>query len=150
VDEEGGGTTAESPDATSRPSGDASTFYKAYEGHATTLRAWLVAYGVGGPVLVLTNERLSKVIADAGHSRLLAALFLTGVTLQVLLAAINKYSMWLLYSSEGDQSLEDKWPYSWAAWISWQVWIDFSVDAACLGAFGYATYRILIDVAGAT
>ncbi|MEX2555817.1 MAG: hypothetical protein WEB06_09305 [Actinomycetota bacterium] len=126
------------------------TLYKAYEGHATTLRAWLVAYGVGGPVLLLTNERISSVIADAGHARLLAVLFLAGVSLQVILAALNKYAMWLCYYSDEEPQVEEKWPYNWATWVSRQVWIDLAVDLASLGVFGYATYRILVDVAAAT
>ena len=42
--------------------------YKAYEEHAKTLRTWLVAYGIGAPVVFLTNEQLSKrLLADLRH-----------------------------------------------------------------------------------
>jgi hypothetical protein len=90
------------------------------------------------------------VIAESGHAQLLAILFLAGVSLQVLLAALNKYAMWLCYYSDAEPGLEEKWPYNWGIWISRQVGIDLAVDIASLAMFGFATYRILVDVAGAT
>ncbi len=73
--------------------------------------------------------------------------FLLGVSLQVLLAGINKYTMWLSYYAAWDASVEEKRVYALAKWMSSQVWVDFVIDATTLLMFGSATYRILLDVA---
>jgi hypothetical protein len=57
----------------------------AYDEFAKTLRTWLVAYGIGGPVLLLTNETVRQAIAKSGAARCIAGTFLLGVGLQVLL-----------------------------------------------------------------
>ena len=69
-------------------------YFKAYEEYSKVLRTWFVAYGIGGPVLLLTNQTLAKAIKASGQGKSLAALFLAGVALQVVLAALNKFSMW--------------------------------------------------------
>ncbi len=73
---------------------DRAEYFAAYEEYSKVLRTWFVAYGIGGPVLLLTNEALAKAIKTSGQGRGLAALFLIGVGLQVVLAAMNKFSMW--------------------------------------------------------
>src|SRR5713101_4478781 len=85
------------PDTTLEAMTQAEGFYKAYEEHSRTLRAWLVAYGIGGPVLMLTNDHISLTLSGSGHARTIAILFLGGVVLQVLLTAVNKTAMWICY-----------------------------------------------------
>ena len=125
---------------------EAAEYFKAYEDYSKTLRTWLVAYGIGGPVLFLTNERISQTVLQAGNPRLIAGLFLAGVILQVLLAAINKTAMWICYYShdkEDDQEEEDSDPW-WcelAHWVSKQFWLDLTFDTASLAAFTIATWH---------
>ncbi len=71
-------------------------YYKAYEEHSKVLRTWLVAYGIGAPVLFLTNETLAAKLAGSAVAGRVAALFLVGVAAQVLLAAFNKTVMWVI------------------------------------------------------
>ena len=72
----------------------AAEFYKAYEEHSKVLRTWLVAYGVGAPVLFLTNDSLAAKLGASAESGEIGGLFLGGVAFQVFLAVLNKTVMW--------------------------------------------------------
>ena len=122
-------------------SGQAAEFYKAYEDYSRTLRTWLVAYGIGGPVLMLTNDRVARSLLESGHARFIAALFLAGVVLQVALAAVNKTAMWILYFADDDEELAGKWWCRAAQWLSRQLWIDLLLDLGSLTAFAIATWH---------
>jgi hypothetical protein len=74
-----------------------SEYYTAYEHYSGVLRTWLVAYGIGAPVVVLTNESLWQTLRTNGDSSAIGVLFMSGVALQVLLAALNKAIMWGSY-----------------------------------------------------
>jgi hypothetical protein len=50
----------------------ASNLFGDYDRYAKVLRAWFVAYGVGGPVLLLTNEAVRDKIADSRLVRCIA------------------------------------------------------------------------------
>lgn len=41
-------------------------FYEAYAGFARNLRIWFVAYGIGGPVLFLTNSEVWQKVSESG------------------------------------------------------------------------------------
>jgi hypothetical protein len=115
--------------------------YAAYEEHARTLRTWLVAYGIGGPVLILSQADVWKRLAASGSLRLIAGLFLSGVVLQVILAAINKSAMWACYYGELEPSYQSTRRYKFGRWLSEQYSIDLVVDLAGMCLFAYATYR---------
>jgi hypothetical protein len=116
----------------------------AYQSHSNTLRTWLAAYGVGAPVLFLTNEGIWKKIAASGEAGELAILFLTGVFLQVFLASVNKSVMWARYYGERTESFKNTRRFRIADWIAEQYWIDFLTDNASMVLFVYATYRAFI------
>src|SRR5438105_15853414 len=85
---------------------DGEGHYAAYAEHARTLRTWLVAYGIGGLVLILSQDSLWKRLAASGTLPLIAGLFLCGVALQVVLAAVNKSAMWAVYYGEIEPSYQ--------------------------------------------
>jgi hypothetical protein len=128
----------------------AADLYKAYEEYSKTLRTWLVAYGIGAPVLFLTNETLSARVLASPHAECLGILFLSGVSLQVLLAALNKSVMWACYYAELTPVCKTKRRFRFADWISQQYWIDFLIDAASLVLFAFATWRAFRIVFGST
>ena len=79
-------------------------------------------------------------------------MFLIGVSLQVLLAAINKSVMWACYYGETNEKYRSTKRYRFASWLSEQYWIDFLLDAAAMLAFATATYcsfSALMGAAGA-
>jgi hypothetical protein len=115
--------------------------YAAYEEHARTLRTWLVAYGIGGPVLILSQAAVWQRLATSGSLRLIAGLFLTGVVLQVVLAAINKSAMWACYYGEVEPDFQYTWRYRVGRWLSERYAIDLLFDIVGMCLFAYATYR---------
>ena len=80
-------------------------------------------------------------LAASGSLRLIASLFLSGVVLQVVLAAINKSAMWACYRGELDPECQSKRSYKVGRWLSERYEIDFFVDVAGMCLFAYATYR---------
>ena len=120
---------------------DGSEHYAAYEEHAKTLRTWLVAYGIGGPVLIISQDAVWKRLSESGALREIAACFLGGVGLQVILAAVNKSAMWACYFGEIDPKYRSTIRYSFGVWLSEQYAIDFVCDVVAMALFGWATYR---------
>ena len=55
-------------------------FYKVYEEYSKALRTWFVAFGIGGPVLFLTQQDVSNKIVESGNARTIVLLFLIGVS----------------------------------------------------------------------
>ena len=126
--------------------------YKVYEQHMNTLRAWFVAYGVGGPVLFITQKEFASTLIGSGESRLVGVLFLVGVLLQALVALLNKWVNWGLYYFDEDNEDDEK-PklQTLCEKISSKVWIDIIADVATLILFSVATVIVLSSVAaGAT
>ncbi len=62
---------------------DSDDFHKSYDDYARILRTWFVAYGVGGPVLLLTNDNVSEKLESSGRAPEILYSFLIGVALQV-------------------------------------------------------------------
>jgi hypothetical protein len=132
----------ESPHKIVGNAADEAQFLEAYGEYAKTLRAWLVAYGIGAPVLFFSNDKVSAKMAMAAETPLIAKLFLVGVTLQVVLAALNKTVMWACYHRERNLAIcKDQKFFTLMYWLSDQFWIDFVVDLATGGLFIYATWR---------
>ena len=119
-------------------------YYKVYEEYAKSLRTWLVAYGIGGPVLFLTNAGPRAELARSGASRCIALAFLVGVALQIALAALNKTLMWANYYAEITPGAGDRGFFRAVSWLSGQFWIDFLVDLGSLGLFGWATWMAFV------
>jgi len=125
-------------------------YYSAYQYHSNLLRTWLVAYGIGGPVLLLTNDTLWGQLTVSGQVSFVGKLFLIGVALQIFLAALNKAIMWTLYYGEGDQQFQKKWRYEIAAWLSGKIGIDLVVDIVSMVLMAWATVTVLGIIADTT
>lgn len=125
-------------------------FYGAYDHYSKVLRTWLVAYGIGGPVLILSSEPLLERMAGSGAAREVGILFLLGVGFQVLIAALNKATMWVCYYGELYSSHQEKLRYKAAVWFSEQFWVDFVMDVASIAFFARATYVVFEVVTIAT
>lgn len=128
----------------------AAGFYATYDHYSKLLRTWLVAYGIGGPVLLLSSDSLLARLSESDSSRSIAAFFLIGVALQVLLASINKTVMWVCYYGELYPDYCSKRRYRFCAWASEQFWLDFVVDLASMILFGLATYEAFEIFTGAS
>lgn len=126
---------------------DEKQYLASYAEYAKTLRTWFVAFGIGGPILMVTNasvaERFQKSTATPG----IAKLFLVGVGLQVLLAMLNKAVMWACYHAERNVDVRHGRLFRASYWICMQFWIDFLIDVASMIVFAVATigaFRLLV------
>ncbi|SDR10819.1 hypothetical protein [Pseudoxanthomonas sp. CF125] len=125
-----------------------------YAEYSKTFRAWMVAYGIGGPVLFLLNKDAPQAIAASPNVAWIVGLFLTGVVLQILLALLNKWAAWHMYrgalAMHLDQQGDTECDYhnlskSYRRWrfINKQSWIDYGVDLVSVMAFSIATWLVL-------
>jgi hypothetical protein len=122
---------------------DRKVFFQNYADYSKAVRAWLVAYGIGGPVLFVTNDKLTERVAKSGYGAEIIALFLVGVGLQILSAMINKWAAWHVYRGIGDAVYQANTPYKIWSWVNEQSWIDIWADLLALGALASATWRVL-------
>lgn len=120
---------------------DREAYFDAYQEYSKVLRTWFVVYGIGGPVLLFTNDAFTKALKASGEGKSLVALFLAGVALQVGLAALNKFSMWGIYFGEFKNDFKGTCRYRLSHWFSEQFWIDCVVDVLTLVLFAVATWR---------
>ncbi|MFW9439679.1 hypothetical protein ACE8C5_13860 [Xanthomonas euvesicatoria] len=134
-----GNVLAVSADAPPHTSPAEIAFFANYSEYAKTLRAWLVAYGIGAPVLFLTNSQLSAALKVSPHRDWIVDLFLLGVALQVILAFVNKWCAWHLYVGEYDLEFQSQRSYKFWAWLNERSWIDLSIDALSLVSFAVST-----------
>lgn len=120
-----------------------SSFYEPYAHFSRTLRAWLVAYGVGVPVLLVSQESIARAIIKAGTGSLITWLFLTGVAIQVLAALLYKYSMAYLYNSEGNSESSDTWRVQVAVWLSETIWLEALFDITSITLLVWGTFMVV-------
>lgn len=118
-------------------------YLEAYGEHARTLRLWLVAYGIGAPVLLVTNDVLFLAVLQSGVARQIAFYFLAGVGLQVVISTASKNSMWALYYGETAPRFKQTRRFKVAYWFSEQYWIDLLFDLVTLAFFLVATAKSL-------
>ncbi|MDI6451779.1 hypothetical protein [Anaerobaca lacustris] len=121
-------------------------YFDAYASATTNLRTWLVAYGIGAPVLFLSNDTLWQALAGAQCASCVGMLFLGGVGFQVLIALINKNAMWFCYYAESKPAFKSSRTYKVCAWLSEQFWIDMILDVLSIVFFIVATYRVFVAV----
>jgi hypothetical protein len=118
-------------------------YYQEYNEYATTLRTWLVAYGIGGPVLYLTQQNLPPEIQTSPHAARIALLFLAGVVIQVGSALLYKAAAWRLhYTQELITPRQQKPP--WAEWVEKHYWIDIATDGLTIILFAWATRWVFL------
>ena len=121
-------------------------YLQAYGDHSKELRTWLVAYGIGAPVLLMTNDALAIAVRASGDAKCIAFSFLAGVVLQVILSSINKGAMWSLYYGETQPTFKKSRSYKVSYWISERYAIDLLVDLATMALFAFATWKAFLAV----
>lgn len=123
--------------------------FASYADYNRTLRTWLVAFGIGAPVLFLTNEKLSEKLISAPNAKCIVFAFLAGCFAQVIIALINKITNWCEYYGEIAPEFKKKHYYIVADYVGRQFLIDFTADVITIGLFFYSVYS-LFDVFLAT
>lgn len=128
----------------------ADEFYDAYVHHSNQLRVWFVAYGIGGPVLIVTNVELWRTLAPTWPGKIAVVLFLLGVVSQILLTMTNKTLMWIIYFGKSHPKVQNRWWYKFSDRLSEVFWLDLVVDFLSIVFMITATVLVFIGVAGST
>jgi hypothetical protein len=121
-------------------------FFEAYAGLAKTFRGWLVAYGVGAPVLLLSQEATMNAVKSIPDARSLIIAFLIGTLLQVGLAWVYKLCMWWAYMEEIKSISQKDIRFRIVDWFTDALWLEAVVDLGSICLFAWATARILIGI----
>lgn len=120
-----------------------SGFYESYANFARTLRAWMVAYGVGLPTILLSQEHVGNLIRASSQGFTVTCLFLVGVIVQVVATLLYKYSMGYIYASELDPKLESSRIYRVAEWLSEAFWLELLFDLVAIVCFVWGTFLVV-------
>jgi hypothetical protein len=121
-------------------------FFAAYAEFSKTLRAWLIAYGVGAPILFFQSPDAWAALGKSGEVRPFVYAFLVGIAIQVLSALLYKSAMWYLYMEELQDIPATHWKARISAYVSSAYWLEIGMDLATVCCFGTATVRALIAV----
>lgn len=122
---------------------DGADGFNAYLEYNRVLRTWFVAFGVGGPALILVNEKVAASLSATGQLRLVVLLFLVGASAQVLGALLNKIANWYVYVCTVDPKLKGSPRQRFADWVISQFWIDIGIDFVTISSFGAAAWFLL-------
>jgi hypothetical protein len=125
---------------------DESGFYGSYIHYARILRAWLVAYGVGVPVLLVSQEFIASAIIRKGTGGLITWLFLAGVAVQIIEIFIYKYSQEYLYHDELGAELKNTRRLALAEWFSNTIWFEIVLDLVSMALFVCGTFLVVAAV----
>jgi hypothetical protein len=124
-------------------SNTADEYFECYAEFAKTLRTWFIAYGIGAPILFLSNDTLWGIIKSSEHIRLIGLLFLAGVFIQVLEALLYKNAMWYLYKGEENPKIKNKARYKAFYNISEYYWLEVLFDILTLICFVTGTWKVV-------
>lgn len=123
-------------------------FYDAYAGFARNLRTWLIAYGIGGPVLFVSQSFVTEALVKSGTARSVAYAFLGGVVIQIAGALLYKSAMWYCYQGELDPAFRESRRYRIAGFVSCAYWLELTIDLVTSALFVWATWRVLSVITG--
>lgn len=124
--------------------------YHVYSDYNKLLRTWMVAYGVGGPIILATNDTIHYVFSWYKYANIIVWLFLVGVLFQVIVAFINKWAAWQIYVGEYDGDHQASRLFKIWDWINDQQWIDFSADLISFCTLLTATVWTVVAISSPT
>jgi hypothetical protein len=114
----------------------------------TILRTWFVAYGIGGPILFMTQASLRAKLVAAPNGWLIGILFLAGLAVQVFESFLYKMTTLHLYRGEVENDIKSCCTYAFSEWVERNYWIDIILDLATFALFAYATILAFPTVMG--
>ena len=120
----------------------ASSSFAAYSEYNKTVRTWLVAFGIGGPALFMTNDAIAKRLATTNTLREVVALFLVGAGVQVFGALLNKACNWYVYQAYSPSGVKGTFKHRCSEWLTSHFWIDIAFDFVAILVFGRALWLL--------
>jgi hypothetical protein len=125
-------------------------FFQCYAGFSKTLRAWLVAYGIGAPALFASQNAFARLLQKTDLATTIFVTFLAGVALQVVAALIYKTCMWYMYWGASNAGFQKSLRYRLCGWVTEQYWLELLFDVGAITLFAWATVQVLLDYVAST
>jgi hypothetical protein len=121
-----------------------SGFFQPYSEFAKNLRTWFLAYGIGAPALLISNQNAWTALKQSGGLKLVATLFLIGVAFQIAQALLYKHAMWHLYYAELEPSHKKTWLFAISDKLSYSHVFEIATDVGTVLVFSAATVFVLL------
>ena len=102
--------------------------HKSYQEYNKALRTWFVAFGIGGPVLLLTRDSMLLKLSTKMLLKPVALLFILGAAVQIFIALINKIECWYCYYADVNEEYSKTKFGRFMIWLDNQFWIDILCD----------------------
>jgi hypothetical protein len=120
--------------------------FEPYKHFASQLRTWLIAYGIGAPVLFVSQPSIANALKTSNYGRTVFILFLIGVVLQIVETWLYKFAMWYLYLGELNDSFRNTKRHKASEWIAERFWPELVIDVSSIALFSLATFKALTTV----
>ena len=102
--------------------------HKSYQEYNKALRTWFVAFGIGGPVLLLTRDSMLLKLSIKMMLKPVVLLFIFGAAVQIFIALINKIECWYCYYADLNEEYSKTKFGRFMVWLDNQFWIDILCD----------------------
>jgi hypothetical protein len=123
-------------------------FGDAFDRYETKLRTWFIAYGIGAPILLLTQSTLRDRFLQSPNRRCVGILFLIGIAFQVVESWLYKMTTWYQYRGEVKNEITKSRMYKVSKWIEDHYSVDVIFDALTFILFLIATLKVFPIVMG--
>lgn len=118
-------------------------YFDQYWRHASVLRNWFVAYGIGALTLVVSQIDFWK--AFVNKEIFIGCIFI-GIFLQVSLTFLNKVVHWFVYQGSNQKAFQTKKRYKWSIKIMEFFWIDILFDLLTVVSYGIACIIFISNI----
>jgi len=113
--------------------------FEAYVEFARLLRTWLVAFGIGGPILFLNLKDAYAKLDASPYKSFVVTAFLTRLAPQVISALIYKWVSWFYLVGSVRENMSASRVYRVAAFLTAFPWIGITADIGAVALFATAS-----------
>jgi len=113
-------------DQTNNSREEAKEYFDQYWQHASVLRNWFVAYGIGALVLVVHDN--GSFFITSSHRHLFVLCIAYGIALQIVLTFVNKLVHWFAYYGSHHEHFTRTKRYKCSYQISEWFYFDIAFD----------------------
>ena len=137
-----------SPDA--RKKLDEVDYFEQYWRYCAAVRNWLVAFGVGGCVLLISERSgIFKGISSEMRADVVR-LFVAGVIAQLAPALINKWIHWYIYWGNADEKFRTSCLYRVSDRVSTWFFLDIVADLFTCASYAVGAWKMFVSLPGST
>jgi len=122
---------------------DAKLYLESYQSFARSLRTWLIAYGIGAPVLFASQPAFSEMLRNKNAVAPVIYVFLAGMAVQIATSLLYKVTMWYIMWGALKPEFKQSKRYKFFNRLSELIWPELLLDVASIAAFTWATVKVL-------